>query len=327
MSKRRSWPLPRSSVALAALALVWCIFGLTLDRFFTPSSLVNIASQMTVLTLLAVGQMFALTVRGFDISVGVVAALSSTVAALAFNQIGVVGILAGPIVGLLAGTFNGLLIARLDVQPIVATLGTMIGARGIGLLISDGGQIVVLSDPGTVTWLAYGSWLGVAPLVWPSLGVAVLVWLILKFTVWGRRLLMLGSNPDAAALVGVNVARVHVAAYQVTGLFAGLAGLVMLARAGAGLPTDGTGMELQSIASAVIGGTALTGGVASVLGTVIGAGFIQSLLSGLNLSGISPFLAEVVIGAAIIAASSVQLAPKLIGSWRKHGSVNRRRAQ
>lgn len=327
MSTQRKWSWPRSSVAVAALALAWCVFGLTLDRFFTPSSLVNIASQMTVLMLLAVGQMFALAVRGFDISVGAVAALSSTAAALAFNQVGGAGIIAGPLVGLLAGTFNGMLVARLDVQPIVATLGTMIGARGIGLLISDGGQIVVLSDPGAVTWLAYGRWLGLAPLVWLSLGTAVLVWLSLEYTVWGRRVLMFGSNPEAAALVGVNAGRVHVAAYQITGLFAGLAGLVMMTRAGAGLPTDGTGMELQSIASAVIGGTALTGGVASVLGTVVGAGFIQSLLSGLNLSGISPFSAEIVIGAAIIAASSVTLVPKLIGSWRKRGPVNRRRAQ
>ncbi len=326
MSRRLGSSWPRSSVALVALVLVWCAFGLTVDRFFTLSNLVNVASQMTVLTLLAVGQMFALAVRGFDISVGAVAALSSTAAALAYNQVGAVGMVAGPIVGLLAGTFNGLLVGRLAVQPIVAALGTLIGARGIALLVTDGGQIVVLSDPGAVTWLAYGGWLGLAPLVWLSLGAALLVWLALDFTVWGRRLLMFGSNPEAAALVGIDAARVHVAAYQSTGLFAGLAGFVMLARAGAGLPTDGTGMELQSIASAVIGGTALTGGVASVLGTIVGAGFIQSLLSGLNLSGISPFAAEIAIGAAIIAASSVTLVPKLVGSWRKPGLVNRRRA-
>jgi ribose transport system permease protein len=114
---------------------------------------------------------------------------------------------------------------------------------------------------------------------------------------------MLGSNPEAARLVGVNAVRVHIAAYQICGLFAGLAGAIMMVRAGAGLPTDGAGLELQSIAAAVIGGTALSGGVAAVASVVSGAAFVQSLLTGLNLAGISPFSAEIAIGAVIIGAA------------------------
>lgn len=308
---RLSLRWPRCGVALISLVLVWLIFSITLDRFFTMSSLANIAAQSTVLLLLSVGQLFALLVRGFDISVGAVAALASTAAAIAFNEYGVVGLAAGPLVGLAVGTINGLLIAKFDVQPIVATLGTLVGAQGVALLISDNGQVVVLSDPQAVIWLAYGDWLGMAPMVWLSLGAALGAWLVLSLTVPGRRLLMLGSNPEAASLVGMTATRVHMTAYQITGLFASTAGLVMLIRAGAGLPTDGTGMELQSIASAVIGGTALSGGVASVPGAVLGAGFIQSLISGLNISGTSPFSAEIAIGAVIIAASSVSMVPRL----------------
>ena len=297
--------------ALFCLAVVWVVFGLAVDRFFNVGNMASIASQMTVLVLLSVGQMFALVVRGFDISVGSVAALASTVAALAVNQFGPIGLVAGLAVGTLVGLFNGVLIAMLRVQPIVTTLGTLIGARGIALLITDNGQVVPLAQPETVVWSAFGSWFGLAPVVWFTALFVALAWGLVKLTVPGRRIVMLGSNPDAASLVGLNATRIHVAAYALTGAFAGLAGLVILARAGAGLPTDGAGMELQSIASAVIGGTPLTGGVASVIGTVFGAAFIQSLASGLNISGLSPFAAEIAIGAVIIAASSAMSAPKL----------------
>jgi len=314
LAKIRRFHWPRSGIALVSLALVWLIFSVTLDRYFSVSNFTSIAVQVTVLLLLSVGQLFALTVRGFDISVGAVAALASTVSAIAYNEFGPLGLAAGPLVGFAAGTINGLLVARFGVQPIIATLGTLIGAKGVALLISDNGQVVALNDPQTIIWLAYGTWLGLAPVVWLSLAAAASAWLLLRFTVPGRRILMLGSNPEAASLVGMAAGRVHAAAFQCTGVFASLAGLVMLTRAGAGLPTDGAGMELQSIASAVIGGTALTGGVASVFGTMLGATFIQSLISGLNISGVSPFSAEIAIGVVIIAAASVTVAPRLLGN-------------
>ena len=109
-----------------------------------------------------------------------------------------------------------------------------------------------------------------------------------------------GSNPEAVGLVGVDAGRTHIRAYQICGAFAGLAGVLILLRAGTGLPTDGSGMELQSIAAALIGGTALSGGVARVLPVVIGAAFIQVVLTGLNLLGVSPFIAQIVVGLVII---------------------------
>lgn len=314
-------------VAAVFVLLVWSIFGAINARYFTFSNATSIALQMSVLLLLTIGQMFALTVRGFDISVGAVAALSSVVAALAWNLIGPLGLLAGAATGFVAGTINGFLIAKIGVQPIVATLGMLIGARGMSLLISDSGQVIPLSAPKQILSLAYGNWLGMAPLVWIALACVGLAAALLRFSLLGRRIIMFGSNPDAARLVGMNAKGVHVAAYQLTGLFAGLAGLAMLTRAGTGLPTDGGGMELQSIASAVIGGTALSGGVASPLGALLGATFIQSLASGLNMSGISPFSAEIAIGAVIIAASSVSIAPQLVGRLKKHARNSRESKQ
>lgn len=317
MSRLRLLLRERALVALVFLVGVWCIFGSINPRYLTTGNAASIALQMSVLVLLSVGQMFALTVRGFDISVGAVAALSSVVAALAWNAVGPAGLLAGVLTGLIAGTINGILIARVEVQPIVTTLGMMIGARGLSLLISDSGQVVPVTDAQTLLRFAYGSWLGLAPLAWLSLAGVVAAACFIRFTLPGRRILMFGSNPDAARLVGMNSVRIHIAAYQLAGIFASFAGLAMLARSGSGLPTDGAGMELQSIASAVIGGTALTGGVAAPFGTLLGAAFIQSLGSGLNMSGISPFTAEIAIGAVIIAASSVSVAPQLMTRLKK----------
>lgn len=302
----------RALVAFIFLVSVWGVFGFINARYLTLGNAASVALQMSVLVLLSTGQMFALTVRGFDISVGAVAALSSVVAALAWNAVGPAGLVAGLLTGLAAGTINGFLVARVEVQPIIATLGMLIGARGLSVLISNSGQVIPVVDARAVLQLAYGTWFGLAPLAWLSLAAVVLAACLIRFTLLGRRILMFGSNPDAARLVGMNTVRVHIAAYQLTGMFASLAGLAMLARTGAGLPTDGGGMELQSIASAVIGGTALAGGVASPLGTLLGAAFIQSLGSGLNMSGISPFTAEIAIGAVIIAASSVSVAPQLV---------------
>jgi len=306
----------RAMAAIALLLGVWCIFGVINSRYFTLGNAASVALQMSVLVHLSIGQMFALVVRGFDISVGAVAALSSVVAALAWNELGPIGLIAGVLTGLAAGTVNGFLIARANVQPIVTTLGMLIGARGLSLLASGSGQAVLITEPQAMLQLAYGKWFGLAPLVWFTLGSVVLAACLIRFTLLGRRILMLGSNPDAAHLVGVNTMGVHIAAYQLTGIFAGLAGLAILARAGSGLPTEGSGMELQSIASAIIGGTSVGGGIASPLGALAGSAFIQSLGSGLNMSGISPFMTEIAIGATIIAASSASMAPRLVDRLR-----------
>lgn len=316
--------MPRATVALACLGLVWLVFGLAIERVASFANVASVASQLTVLGLLAVGQMAAIAVRGFDISVGATAALASTCAALAANAVGPVGFLAGPLAGLLVGSVNGVLVARLKVQPIIATLGTLIACRGLATLISDNGQVVPLADPGAVVSLAYGKWLGLTPTTWLVAAAILLVGLFVNLTTPGRRLVMVGSNPEAAALVGIDVAKVETGAYRLCGLMAGLAGLVMVTRAGAGLPADAGGLELQSIAAAVIGGTALAGGIAPVFGTLIGAAFIQSLLSGLNLAGVSPFSAEIAVGAVIIAASVVATAPLLLSRFRSRSPTPRR---
>lgn len=299
----------RFLVAPLCLVLAVLAFGAAVPDFASIANLGNILAQMWVLALLAVGQMFALLTRGFDISVGAVAALAGTVAALAANEFGLApGLVLGAATGLACGLLNGLMVGALGIQPIIATLGMLVGARGLALLVTDGGQAVPLAETGLAARLAYDAVLGLPPIAWIALLlVGVAAW-ILHGSVLGRRIVMLGSNPDGAWLVGIHPARVSAAAYGLCGLFAGFAGILMTLRAGTGLPTEGTGMELQAIAAAVIGGTALTGGVGRVSGVLVGAAFVQVLFTGLNIAGISPFLAGVAVGVVIIGSGLLEYA-------------------
>ncbi|MDB5512977.1 MAG: rbsC 7 [Enterovirga sp.] len=294
---------PRLLVAPLAILVAAAAFGAAVPGFAAGGNLLNMASQMWVLALLAAGQTFALATRGFDISVGAVAALAGVAAAWAANTLGAVGLALGPVVGFACGMLNGLLIGTLGITPVIATLATLIGVRGIALLVTDDGQAVPL-ELDAASWVFSGG-TALPPADWVALAAVVGAHLVLTRTMVGRRILMLGSNPDAVPLVGLDEARTLRHAYALCGCFAGLAGTLMMLRAGTGLPIEGSGMELQAIAAAVIGGTPLTGGMASVPGSAAGALLVQVLLTGLNTSGISPFVAQSAIGVVIIAAGLV----------------------
>jgi ribose/xylose/arabinose/galactoside ABC-type transport system permease subunit len=304
--------IPRSGgrflVAPLCLGIGVLAFAATAPEFLSTGNLQSIVAQMWILGLLAVGQMFAIASRGFDISVGATVALSSTIAALGANFFGLPGLFLGPLAGLGVGTLNGVLIGFVGVQPIVATLGMLVGVRGLSLLLTDDGQVVPLNDTATAARLAFDPVLGLPPAYWGAVAfVGLAAWILNRLAV-GRRILMLGSNPDAVHLVGISYARTQIRAYQLCGFYAGLAGVLLTVRAGTGLPTEGTGMELQSIAAAVIGGTALSGGVARVSSVVLGAAFVQVLLTGLNLQGVSPFVAQIAVGLVIIGSGLLEYA-------------------
>ncbi|WP_210494104.1 ABC transporter permease [Microvirga antarctica] len=298
----------RFLVAPLCLAMAVVFFGGAAPEFLSLGNLQNIATQMWLLALLSIGQMFAIASRGFDISVGATAALASTAAALGANAFGLPGLLAGPIAGLAVGTLNGALVGVAGIQPIVATLGTLIAVRGIALLLTDDGQVVPLVDAAAAARMSFNPVLGLPLAYWAAILLVCLAALILNRSVIGRRIVMLGSNPEAVRLVGIGYARTQIRAYQLCSLYAGFAGVLLTLRAGTGLPTEGAGMELQAIAAAVIGGTALSGGVARVVPVVLGAAFIQALLTGLNLQGVSPFVAQIAVGLVIIGSGLLEYA-------------------
>jgi ribose transport system permease protein len=296
------------SVAAAAAA-----FAALVPSFASASNLGNLAGQTCVLALLAVGQMCVMLVRGFDISVGAVAATCSAFAALAMNAWGPAGAAIALLAGAAFGAANGALVAYGRVPPIVATLGMLLIARAVGRLATDDGQVVVLADAAPLASLAYGSAFGLPVLVWVVAGLLACVSLWLARTPGGRRLYMAGSNPESAHLVGVSVPRATLQAYTACGVLAAAAGLVLLARSGAGMPAEGGGLELQSIAAAIIGGTALTGGVGSVIACALGALFIQTVVTGLNLAAISPFVAQVLLGLLIVCSGYLDALVRSLG--------------
>lgn len=308
-------PALRKSTGLLACAGLWLVMGVISPGFATSDNLANIVSQSAVLLLLALGQMLVVVTRGFDISVGAVAVLSSIVITQTAAPFGEVpAILLGTGAGLAVGLCNGYLIACRRMEPIVVTLGATLIVRGVSTIISGGADAVPL-PPGTVIQsLAYAAWLGVPAMVWLAAPVAALAWLLCTRLPLGRWFYMIGSNPDAALLVGVPVRTAGVLAYGLCGALAGLAAVFLLARSGAAVAVDGAGMELQAIAACVIGGVALSGGKGAVWQVMAGTLFIQALLNGLNLLGTSPFASEIVLGAVIVSAGLLEYLMRKVGS-------------
>ncbi|MGO9397683.1 MAG: ABC transporter permease [Xanthobacteraceae bacterium] len=299
--------LPNFLGAIVAIALASLLFGIVSPGFVSIGNFLNLLDESGPLCLLALGQMFAILVRGFDVSVGAAAALASVCAVVAVNHVGDIGLLAAPLVGLGAGMINGVLVGIFDVQPIISTLGMMLVLRGLALFATGEEQIVQfargLQPPGLA--MLRDNLFDQVPVSFCIVFVAVTaVAFVVRKLRFGRRLYMVGSDPQSAALVGVSVKSTVVGAYALCGLGAGCAGLFLLARSGVGMATEASGMELQSIAAAIIGGVALTGGVGSPFGTLLGALFVEMLTNGLNLLGVSPFFEEITTGAVILGAGA-----------------------
>ncbi|MEY2534677.1 MAG: ribose transport system permease protein [bacterium] len=303
-SALRSSLSSRDAVAPLCLVASGIAFGLMAPGFLDLGNGTNLLGQMAPLAIVALGQMVVIVTGGFDVSVGAVAALSAVTGALLANAIGPVGLIAAPLVGLALGLVNGVVVGRLRVPPIIATLGMLSVARGLALLVSHG-EAVVLRDGNPLSWLGYGLTAGVPNALLLTLVILAGLTFLMARVRLGRRFYMLGSDREAAQLVGVGVRRTEAAAYAIAGLAAGIAALVFVGRAGAGLPTEGDGLELAANAAAVIGGTALTGGIGRPLFVVLGALFVQSLSNGLNLAGTEPFVREVILGAVIVMAGLV----------------------
>lgn len=302
------WTLPdiRHVTGPVALFLLVATMAAISPGFLSASNFINILSQGTVLYLLALGQMLVIITRGFDISVGAVAALASVVTAQAVAPLGEVNaIIAGVAAACAVGALNGYLITCQGLQPIVVTLGTALVARGVGAGLMENTNVMPLGNDSILITLAYSAFLGLPLLVWIASALALLAWVITKWLPLGRWLYMLGGNPDAATLVGAPVLSAGITAYALSGTFAGLAGMFLLARSGSAFAIEGAGMELQAIAACVIGGIALSGGRGSVWQALVGAFFIQALLNGLNLLGSSPFMSEIVLGAVIVLAGAL----------------------
>src|ERR1700741_508107 len=291
------------------LLLVIGIFSLLVDtpaRLLSPNNLRIVLSQTVIVAIGATGMTMIIISGGIDLAVGSTIALTGVITALAISA-GFppsVALLSGILVGGFVGVVNGVVITRLKVVPFIATLGMLGVARGVAKWMANQQTV---NMPGT--WLnellvmfPTPSWLLVAPGVWIAIVLAVCAAIVLRNTVFGRRVFALGSNEAAAGACGIATDRLKIWIYGIAGLLFGLPGVMQMSRLRQGDPTVAAGSELDIIAAVVIGGGSLSGGEGSILGSMIGALIMAFLRNGCQQMGCPNYVQEIIIGAIIVVA-------------------------
>jgi ribose transport system permease protein len=298
-------------LAFSALIMMIVYFTVASPYFFSFENFVNIIVSACVVGVLALGVTFVIVTGGIDLSIGTVMTISAVMTGVAttwWHLPVALGILVGIGTGGLFGLINGILIARFKLPPFIATLGTLNIARGMALVITHGTPIYFNNNPeltGTVMGSAVGNFIPAYPIPNIALilfGAALLAGFLLSKTALGRYTYALGSNEEAVRLSGVSVAIWKIAVYTLCGLFVGLGGVLIAARIGSAQPAVGFGYELEAISAVVIGGTSLSGGEGTILGTIIGAFVLKTLLNGLQIMSISNDWQITITGVVVIAA-------------------------
>lgn len=309
-------------------------FGMTGgDKFFSWQNLWNsLAQAIVIVGLLAIGETVVIVAGALDISIGSVASIGSVVSASVLAGLGAVGSLgilpkdnvviavsAGIAAGMIAGVINGFIVTKLKVNPTIATLGTLAAFAGFAFLLApDGKPVGVLTQP-AFTWLAQGrfltdlnipplagtKWTGIPVLTVILVIVTILVHILMRYTDFGRAIYAIGGNPTAARLAGINLTRIRILMFVLSGGIAGLAGVLLTARTTSGNPINGNGLELQAITAVFLGGAATAGGKGTIFGTFLAVIMVGVLNNGMNLLGFNTFVQKVALGFLLVAAVAV----------------------
>ncbi|MDI6868687.1 MAG: ABC transporter permease [Coprothermobacterota bacterium] len=303
--------LRKSSVYLI-LILLLLTFSILSPRFLSASNLINVLLQTSIVAMLAIGQTVVMLTAGIDLSVGMVGILCGAIAAglatgygFGLNLGTVPAFLLTLILGSVIGGVSGLLIVFGNLPPFVATLAMMAVARGLTLVFTQGKPIAGL--PEDFVFVGSGSVLGIPFPVILLFVAVVLAYLLLARTAFGLHIYAIGGNKEMARLAGVNVRRVELGAYIISGLTAAFAGLILTGRLASAQPNVGAELNLESIAACVLGGTSLFGGTGNVLKTIVGALIMGTLANGMNLLGIPSYPQLVIKGLVFIAAVTLDI--------------------
>lgn len=311
----RQLPAPVSGqefVLIGAIAVLWIILGLTTPAFLTPGSIQPLLSNIAPIALIAIGQTIIMIMAGIDVSVGAMTMVAAVITAklmVAFDTPLLITVGVSVIIGGALGLLNGLLIALGKVHAIIITFATSNIFLFIGLRVFD--SHTVPGIPPTLTVLgkgADGRFLGIPISFMVMIVIAAAVWIYLRYTAGGRHTYAIGSDAEAARLAGIRVERKTIMAYAFMGLLVGLGACVAIANGTQNLDqTVGTGYALSTIAAVVIGGTSVMGGRGGVLGTVLGAILVQTVVSGVTQLGLPSQLADLFVGLFIIIAVGTDL--------------------
>ncbi len=296
---------PQFSILLSFVLLL-VYFGVATDGFLSDRNVIGVLRQSVVPMCVAIGMTFILIAGGIDLSVGSVACLSGTVMASLMVKAGMspaLAILCSLLVGVLLGTINGIIIAYMNISSIIVTLAMMITARGLSLVYSGARPINEIPD--VIIYLGRGYVLGIPiPVLFVALLLVAAGFVLVK-TNFGRRIFALGGNEECARLSGINIERTKIAVFAISGLCAGIAGIILTMRLASSQPTMGEGLEMDAISAAVLGGTSIKGGKGYVVGTLIGCLFLAFLTNGFNVLNVSSFWQQVFKGIVLVLAVSL----------------------
>ncbi|MDP3467913.1 MAG: ribose ABC transporter permease [Daejeonella sp.] len=288
---------------LIVFSIICLIISFISPQFLTVSNWTIIITQVSINAILAFGVTFVIITGGIDLSLGSIVAVAGVSAAMLAHPDSyplLVPVFAGLFAGLLIGAFNGFIITKSKIAPFIVTLGTMTIGRGLALILSNGRPVSNLSD--SFVFIGSGKILGIPVLIIILIIMFILCSVILNKTILGRYVYAVGGNEQAARASGINVSQVKIAVYSISGLLAGLAGILLTSRITTGQPNAGAGFELDAIAAVVIGGTSTTGGKGSMTGTLIGVLLIGVINNSLDLLNVTSYYQQVVMGIIIIGA-------------------------
>lgn len=293
-------------INLAVIILLVTILAISHDRFLTLVNITNVMRQISAVIVTGSAVTLLMIAGCLDLSVGGVLALSGVTGALLSKVMPLpLAFLLAICVGTFVGMINGILFTRIKVNAFIATLSTMFICRGIAMLITGGIDVIQL--PRGYSFLGSEFFLRIPIPVWSAIAAVTIYTILERYTLVGRYAVASGSNKKAAYLSGVQVNKVHMLLYTLSGTMAGVAGVFLSSRLRTGVPTVGIGFEFEVIVAIILGGTTLMGGEGSVIGMVLGAIIVGFIGNGLNLLGISSFVQLVVLGVVLILAVSLDL--------------------
>jgi len=288
---------------MAAFVAMVAIFSVMSPVFLTGGNFVNIANQTAIISVLAFGMTLVMLSGGIDLSVGSIVSLSAVVCALllASGHPTFLAIGAALATGVALGALSGFIAVRWGIQTFLVTLGVLSIARGLSLVLSEG-RTIYIEDEFFLSFTAQGS-IGPVPTLFAwTLVFFALTWVLLNLTTFGRKLRAVGGNIDAARQAGINTGWVSIRVFMLSGGLAAFAGLMMAGRLSSGLPSVGVGLELDAIAASVLGGTGFKGEGGSLVGTLFGALVMGTVINGLTILGVNPYVQEIAKGLIIILA-------------------------
>jgi ribose transport system permease protein len=304
-SKKLKFTWNTQRVILLVVIAMWVFLSIATENFLTLSNIQNVLRQVTIQGINAVGVTLVIITAGIDLSIGSVVALINILFAL-FLVKGLpiwLGILIVLAIATGLGFVNGFFIHQFRVPPFIATLAMMSIARGAALLISGGRNIFGL--PRSIANFSSGTFLGIPNLFWFLVVVIIFMEFLLRKTTFGRYVYAVGSNPEAARLSGINIGLVIIGVYMIAGFLWGLSGILETSRIWMGVPSTGTGYELDAIAAAVLGGASLMGAQGSAIGAFLGALVMATIYNGSVLLNINPFWQRIIVGIILIITVSI----------------------